>query len=116
MGCALRAGTVGVVILGLLCGTPAARAADRSPTEKGTVRFTPSGDQHQIPERYRLAAHPFEYELTLQRELPTSGVDILHLRFPSPVTSDCAENNTVHAEYYRPRGPGPFPGVVVLDI
>src|SRR5262249_61850129 len=39
-----------------------------------------------------------------------------HLRFPSPVTSDCPENNTVHAEYYRPKGDGPFPGVIVLDI
>src|SRR5262249_50664297 len=26
------------------------------------------------------------------------------------------ENNTVHALYYRPDGPGPFPGVIVLDI
>src|SRR5262249_58394526 len=25
-------------------------------------------------------------------------------------------NNTVYAEYYKPRGKGPFPGVIVLDI
>src|SRR5207245_8325209 len=31
-------------------------------------------------------------------------------------TSPYPENNTVHAEYYRPNRPGPFPCVVVLDI
>src|SRR5207247_6506533 len=48
--------------------------------------------------------------------LPNSEVGIYQLRFPSPVVTDCQENNTVHAEYYRPRGAGPFPGVIVLDI
>ncbi len=43
-------------------------------------------------------------------------MEIHYLRFPSPVTTDCPENNTVFAEYYRPQGPGPFPGVIVLDI
>src|SRR5207237_5959795 len=33
-----------------------------------------------------------------------------------PVVTDCTENNTVHAEYYRPQVKGPFPCVVVLDI
>jgi dienelactone hydrolase len=32
------------------------------------------------------------------------------------VESPHKENNTVHAEYYRPKGKGPFPGVIVLDI
>ena len=69
-----------------------------------------------IPERYRLEAHRFDYILEAQRDLPISGVEIFSLRFPSPVTSPFAENNTVHAEYYRPNKPGPFPCVVVLDI
>src|SRR5206468_4240476 len=38
------------------------------------------------------------------------------IRFPSPLTCDCPENNTVYAEYYRPKGAGPFPAAVVLDI
>jgi dienelactone hydrolase len=93
-----------------------APAQDRPVTEKGTVRFQPLGDQKNIPERYQLAAHTFSYELTLKRARPLSGLDIYQLRFPSPVKSSCPENNTVHAEYYRPRGPGPFPCVIVLDI
>jgi dienelactone hydrolase len=49
-------------------------------------------------------------------ELPSSGVAIHQVSFPSPVVTPCLENNTVHAEYYRPKGEGPFPGVIVLDI
>ena len=30
--------------------------------------------------------------------------------------SSTPENNTVHAEYYRPDGPGPFPAVIILDV
>ncbi len=86
-----------------------------APVEKGTVRFTP-GDQKDIPERYRLDARTFPYEMERKKELADSGVIVYHLRFPSPVVSPFPENNTVHAEYYRPRGAGPFPGVIVLDI
>jgi len=85
-------------------------------TEHGTVRFEPLDDQHNVPDRYRLEAHTFAYEMTLQKILPNCGVEIYQVRFPSPVTSPCLENNTVYAEYYRPMGNGPFPGVIVLDI
>ncbi len=84
--------------------------------EKGTVSFKLVGDQKNIPERYRLDEHTFDYEMELKHDLPHSGVEIYHLRFPSPVESTVKENNTVHAEYYRPKGAGPFPGVIVLDI
>jgi dienelactone hydrolase len=100
--------------LALSCLALATAAAE--PVEKGSFRFTPPADQQNIPERYRLGARTFDYEMDLKSELPDSGVRILRLRFPSPVVSECPENNTVHAEYYRPRGPGPFPGVIVLDI
>lgn len=96
---------------------PAASAPDAvASLEKGVVHFEPIGDQKNIPERYRLAAHSFDFELQKKRDLPLSNIEIHQLRFPSPVTTDCPENNTVWAEYYRPMGPGPFPGVIVLDI
>ena len=39
------------------------------------------------------------------------------LRFPSPITTPEPENNVVHAEYFRPNGPGPKrPAVIVLHI
>ena len=72
--------------------------------EKGTVSFKLVGDQKNIPERYRLDEHTFDYELELKHDPPHSGVEIYRLRFPSPVESPVKENNTVHAEYYRPKG------------
>jgi dienelactone hydrolase len=91
-------------------------AADARPVEKGTVRFTPTGDQTGIPERYRLDARTFDYELSLKYDLELSGVTVSRLTFPTALDSPHKENNTVHAEYYRPTGKGPFPGVIVLDI
>src|SRR5581483_4791936 len=57
-----------------------------------------------------------DYRLTLKKDLPACEVEIHQLTFPSPVTSETPENNTVYAEYYRPKGAGPFPAVIVLDI
>jgi dienelactone hydrolase len=103
------------VLLGLISLLRADHIADKK-LEKGRVAFVPIGDQANIPERYRLAAHQFEYEMEPKLDLPVSGVEVFAVRFPSPVQSAYPENNTVHAEYYRPRTPGPFPCVVVLDI
>ncbi len=105
-----------LVLASVLMASPAAAPHELPVVEKGVVHFEPVGDQKNIPERYRLAAHEFTYELEKKRDLPLSGLEIHYLRFPSPVTTDCPENNTVFAEYYRPQGPGPFPGVIVLDI
>jgi dienelactone hydrolase len=84
--------------------------------EKGSFRFTPAGEQTNIPERYRLGERAFDYRMSLKRDLPNSGVRVFRVQFPSPVESATPENNTVHAEYYRPSGKGPFPAVLVLDI
>jgi hypothetical protein len=86
------------------------------PVEKRTVSFKPQGDQKDIPTKYRLEAHEFEYRMKFVAELPENGVEIFALTFPSPVKSPHPENNTVHAEYYRPKKKGPFPCVIVLDI
>ena len=69
-----------------------------------------------MPSRYRLEARTYDYRMDLKYDLPLSGVTVYRVRFPSAVKSPHPENNTVHAEYYRPRGAGPFPGVIVLDI
>jgi dienelactone hydrolase len=113
MGVAL-AGSL-VVFLGSLAGTEQVKPGGPA-AEKGTVHFQPLGDQKNVPQRYRLEEHTFTYTLELKTELPASGVEIYHVRFPSPVETSCPENNTVHAEYYRPKSKGPVPGVIVLDI
>jgi dienelactone hydrolase len=83
---------------------------------QGTFEFQPVGDQHDVPPRYRLTARTFPYRLSVVKDLPNTGIHILELRFLSPVTSPSPENNTVYAEYYRPKGEGPYPGVIILDI
>ena len=103
-----------VWIIVLLFATPL--LAD-PPIERGDVRFAPRGDQKEIPERYRLGEHTFAWEMEKSGELPIAGVEIMKVRFPSPVTTKHVVNNTVHAEYYRPiRKNGPTPAVIVLDI
>jgi cephalosporin-C deacetylase-like acetyl esterase len=101
----------------LLGPTLSAQEAPAAPAvERGTVRFRPGDDQRDIPERYRLDAHDFDYTLRPLRTLPVAGVEVFAVQFPSPVETPHAENNTVHAEYYRPTKKGPFPCVIVLDI
>jgi dienelactone hydrolase len=100
------------LILNVLVTLPAVTHAQ----ETGTVHFKPVGDQANVPERYRLAERSFEYTMKPVRDLPVSGVEMFEVTFPSPVASPTPENNTVYAEYYRPKGSGPFPAVIVLDI
>lgn len=99
------------LVLVLLAGTVGAEPK----VEHGTARFEPKPADN-VPEAYRLQAHRFDYDLTPRADLPASGYAIADLKFPSPVTSPYAENNTVYAEYYRPHGPGPFPAVIVLEV
>lgn len=99
---------------GLLAGI--AQAATPVSIERGSFRFVPLDDQKEAPQRYRLPERDFIFELEHKNDLPAIGVSVHRLRFPSPVVSETPENNTVHAEYYRPMGKGPFPAVIVLDI
>lgn len=98
-----------------LAGSVPAGAADAD-LEKGTAKFCVIGDQKNVPERYRLQEHTFDWEMKPKTELPQGAGRIFNVCFPSPVETATKENNTVHAEYYRPAGPGPFRAVVVLDI
>jgi hypothetical protein len=38
-------------------------AAQAQPPVTGAVRFAPKGDQHNVPECYRLDAHQFDFEM-----------------------------------------------------
>jgi dienelactone hydrolase len=106
-----------LIVLGL-CGLLAARLAraEEPAADRTKVRFQPMAGQDRLPARYRLAPCQFACTLTRKDDRAVSGIELYHLTFPSPVKSACPENNTVHADYYRPRGAGPFPCVIVLDI
>src|SRR5438046_7493267 len=79
---------------GLLLSAPAFAGDMHIPErlEKGAVRFSPRGDQKNIPSRYQLEAHTFEYELSRRLDLPSGDLDVHHLQFPSPLKTDAAEN------------------------
>jgi dienelactone hydrolase len=83
---------------------------------KSIVAFVPAGDDAAVPERFRLDRHTFPVELEKKYDLPASGVEIHKLRFPSPVETPHTENNTVHCEYFVPKGKANVPAVLVLDI
>jgi dienelactone hydrolase len=112
----MKVPTLAIALFAALLASTFAATPEAPKLEKGTVHFRPVNDQRDVPERYRLAEHRFAWELEPKSELATVGVRVFHLCFPSPVETACPQNNTVHAEYYRPAGKGPFPGVIVLDI
>jgi dienelactone hydrolase len=83
--------------------------------ERGAIAFRPGPEEASVPERFRLEAAVFPYEL--EPALTTPRFTVARLRFPSPVTTADPENNVVHAEYFRPAGSGPKrPAVIVLHI
>src|SRR4051812_47422497 len=86
--------------------------------ERGQVTFRPTAQESDVPERFRLPAATFAFET--ERRLVTSTYSVSAVRFPSPVVSPDPENNTVHAEYFRPtavkHGARRVPAVVVLHI
>ncbi|HMP59978.1 MAG TPA: hypothetical protein PKD86_11550, partial [Gemmatales bacterium] len=82
----------------------------------GTVAFRNLSERDKVPPEYWLDDHEFDYRLRLRRDDEGLRVTLYDLTFPSPVVTPYPENNVVACEYYRPKGPGPFPGVIVLDI
>ena len=84
------------------------------PIMTGHTTFRPSPAEVDVPPAFRMAESTFPYETQLLRTTPRYTVEAV--RFPSPVTTADIENNTVHAEYFRPSTPGKRPAVVVLHI
>jgi dienelactone hydrolase len=83
-------------------------------SEHGQVEFRPTKREADVPDAFRLGAATFEFE---QQELRrTTGYTVSAVRFRSPIESPDPENNTVHAEYFRPSVAGQRPAVVVLHI
>jgi len=85
------------------------------PVERGEVRFAPGPLESSVPERFRLDAGVYSYEL--KPVLTESRYTVSKLTFPSPIETPDVVNNTVHAEYFAPVGyEGKRPAVIVLHI
>ena len=107
---------VPVASMWLLLVGPASAA--ESELERGTVNYQPAADESLVAERFRLAAHTFDYQLRLL-DVPTEHFQICELTFPSPVHTPHEKNNTVHCEFFRPKrngDEGKMPAVIVLHI
>jgi len=95
--------------------TSNAAAADAPTTRTGTATFEPSRDEANLPARFQLQPHTFDFQ---QVSVPTSAavMRISKVTFPSPIVTPHPNNNTVHCEYFCPTTPGKKPGVIVLHI
>ena len=96
--------------------TPMLIAAELPKPEKGTVEIQADDEKSGVPERYRMKAAKFDFEMVLKYRLSASEIDVFTLTFPSPVKSKEASNDTVFAEYFRPKNATKRPGVLILDI
>lgn len=101
------------------CVPPFLFAEEPAPKKiSGEVKYSPAENEKGIPDRFKLAEHTFAYEGT-RFPLESQTLEIWEVTFPSPVKSTSEINNTVHCEYYRPKGLADgkkAPGVVVLHI
>src|SRR5687768_5287543 len=79
---------------------PSLKGEGDLPKRSGSVVYQPTSDESTVAERYRLAAHRFDYIEELRPKV-SDRISISHVTFPSPVQTDVLENNTVHCEYYR---------------
>lgn len=87
------------------------------PPVHGRIDYHPGPHEAEVPPRFRLDPATFDFEMSLRRS--TEHDLVWSLRFPSPVTTRDPENNTVHCEYFQPKGAEPesrCPAVVVLHI
>lgn len=82
--------------------------------ERGEASFRPTRAEGDVPAIFRLEAATFAYELEPIRT--TEDYSVSKVRFPSPIDAVDDENDTVHAEYFRPNVEGRRPAVVVLHI
>ncbi|MEQ8785783.1 MAG: alpha/beta hydrolase family protein [Pirellulaceae bacterium] len=92
-----------------------ASIAGDSQVVRGSVHFKPADREKEIAEAFRLAPHDFSFEQRNFGEV-SPRFDMSLVTFPSPVETPHEVNNTVHCEYYRPKGEGKRPAVIVLHI
>jgi len=86
-----------------------------SPTLE-TVRIAADAPNAGIAARYRVDAADVPVTMRRKFELKESGVEVFEVTFPSAIVSRHVENNTVVAEFFRPKGATHSRAAIVLDI
>jgi dienelactone hydrolase len=114
---------LGLFLLGTAVASAEENRGQREGTERGVCRCDdtlkplsdPDPGVRKLLAAYDFPPDPFPWSLRLQET--GQRYSVYHLTFPSPVRSELVENNTVHGEYYVPRGAaGRMPAVVLLHI
>lgn len=79
-------------------------------------KIAPSAAAHQaeLLKGYEIAPVEFAYRMEFQSK--NDFYTIWRASFPSPLTTEVPENNTVYCEYYVSNSTGKRPAVIVLDI
>src|SRR5688572_2139826 len=90
-----------------------AGAADTPPIERGRLRCGPCPLEDQVPERFRLTSEEVAWQRRMVPDI-SPRYDLSRVTFPSPLKTASEKNNTVHCEYFLPRGAGKRPAVIVL--
>ena len=98
----------------LVAGKPVAAERNGTTENGGETEVGKVTETRRIEGVFAHEPATFAYRLEPLRKL--GEVQISHLAFPSPGPSRVPENLTVHGEYYRPPGKGPFPTTIVLHI
>lgn len=101
--------------LALLLALSASCFAENAKERLGEVHFRSTAAEGQVPEMFRLEDHTFDFR-QMPLANPGTGYDVFEVTFPSPVETPHTNNNTVHCEYFRPRGTGQHPAAIVLHI
>ena len=99
-------------LLAMLCAAAAAVVlpansfgAERQ-SRRGTITYSPPESEQKVPETFRLAAHEFTFVEQPRKDVMKS-IRSTRVTFPSPVTTEHPNNNTVHCEYFLSTGEGP---------
>lgn len=72
-------------------------------------------NEADLPQLYHLDSTS-QFDVEIEPWQVVAGVQRSRVRYPSPVVTPHPENNTVHTEFFRPFGKGPFRTAIVLHI
>lgn len=108
-------GVLGFALLQLLAAAALGAEPDGAGLERGVVHYAVPAGEEKIARRFHLDAHDFPYQ-EKPLENASQRFEMSLVTFPSPVETPHKVNNTVHCEYYRPKGAGKRPAVIVLHI
>lgn len=88
----------------------------QAPVAQSRIAFHSLDGTAAVVHPFQLDSHEFAAIATRRAGHALDAAAQFEVTFPSPIKSPYDCNNTVHCEYFAPRGTGKRPGVIVLHI